>query len=67
MCSEFRQRRRWLSTTTVATRLGVSVQTVRNWIESGRFDLVRDIGTGARRYYQVESESVRRYEERSMI
>lgn len=42
MCRDRSGRERWLSTSTVARRLGVSPLTVRNMIEAGRFQLWKD-------------------------
>jgi len=65
MCINTKER--WLSTSAVANKLGVSPDTVRNLLDAGRFDKVRNISAGHLPRYQIAAESVRRFEEGIVI
>ena len=56
------KKERWLPTSAVAQALGVSADTVRNYIETGRFDRVRNVSTGTQPRYQVAQDSLKRFE-----
>jgi len=65
MCTSTKER--WLSTSAVANKLGVSQDTVRNLIDAGRFNKVRNISAGHLPRYQIAAESVRRFEEEIIV
>jgi len=69
MCSKGAEKERWLSTSTVARRLGVSINTVLNMIDSGKFNGgVRNIGQGSHLpRYQISKGTVDDFEQGIMV
>jgi len=57
MAAERSKNPEWLGTSSVAQRLGCSVETVRQLCLSGKLPCV-SIGTGVRRHYRVHVDAV---------
>jgi hypothetical protein len=56
----------WLNTSQVARKLNVSNVHVRNLINAGKFDMVRDVGSRKQSYYQIAKQSVEKFMVESM-
>lgn len=68
MCSsQAGEKDRWLPTSVVARVLGVSTDTVRNYIEAGRFEKVRNVSSGLQPRYQIARDSVQRFEKEIIL